>query len=217
MMRYIRRTFRQWRDEFLAFWGKFNTFCRMVFGIILAMIMVVAARRNLLDARHKAVTSLGKELSKQSVPACVPAPGSDNEVQEAELLSESLQASVERERHETRTILAERRNGSQEHAREALEKLSRLMVKHGLLVQSATRCEAQDEFPLPRFCQACVLTGDFNGIYGFLTEIAKAKSPCRIRNVVLTSENPQLSEVPFTKKPGDLVLTFVFESFYVEL
>jgi predicted metal-binding transcription factor (methanogenesis marker protein 9) len=217
MMRYIRRTFRQWRDEFLAFWGKFNTFYRMVFGIILAMIMVVAARRNLLDARRKAVTSLEKELSKQSVPVFVPSPSSDNEVQEAELLAESLQASLERERHETRAVMEERRNGSQEHAREALENLGRLIVKHRLMVQSATRCEAQDEFPLPRLCQACVLTGDFNGIYGFLTEIAKAKSPCRIRDVVLTSENPQLNEEHFTKKPGDLVLTFVFESFYVEL
>ncbi|NMA48004.1 MAG: hypothetical protein GX945_15730 [Lentisphaerae bacterium] len=217
MMRYIRRTFRQWRDEFLAFWGRFNTFYRMVFGIILAMIMVVAARRNLLDARHKAVTTLEKELSKQSVPACVPAPGSDNEVQEAELLSESLQASLERERHETRAVLEERRNGSREHAREALENLSRLIVKHGLMVQSATRCEAQDDFPLPRLCQACVLTGNFSGIYGFLTEIAKSQSPCRIRNVVLTSENPLLNQEHFTKKPGDLVLTFVFESFYVEL
>ena len=127
MMRYIRRTFRQWRDEFLAFWGRFSTFYRMVFGIILAMIMVVAARRNLLDARRKAVTSLEKELSKQSVPVFVPSPSSDNEVQEAELLAESLQASLERERHETRTVMEEQRNGSQEHA-EALENLSRLIV-----------------------------------------------------------------------------------------
>lgn len=217
MMRYIRRTFRQWRDEFLAFWGKFNTFFRMVFGIVLAMAMVVAARRNLLDAKHKAVTTLEKELAKKSVPAHVPSPDSDNEVQEAELLSESLQASLEREQHETRAVLEERGNGRKEHALEALESLSRLIVKHGLMVQSAMRCEADDEFPLPRLCQSCVLTGDFKGIYGFLTEIAKAKSPCRIRHVVLTTENPELNQEHFTKKPGDLVLTFVFESFYVEL
>ncbi len=152
-MRYFRRAGRQWRDEFLAFWGRFNTFYRMIFAIALAMAMVFVAHRQVLNALRHTVLALEKELKSKNVPLYVPPPGSDNEVQEAELLKENLHAALVREREETRAVLKQYRNGSQESAREAIEALTRLIGKHGLVLRTATRSDCQDEFPLARICQ----------------------------------------------------------------
>lgn len=217
MMRYVRRACRQWRDEFLTFWGRFNTFFRMVFGIALAMTMVFGARRQALDAHRRTVVALGKELNDKNVPIHVPEPGSDNEVQEAELLTENLQAALAREREETRAVLEQYRNASQDCAREAIETLTRLIGKHGLMVLKATRCECQDQFPLPRLCQSYVLAGDFTGVFGFLQDAAALKTPCRLRQVVLGCQAPHHAQEAFTPSPSAmLLLTFLFESFYVE-
>jgi len=217
MMRFFRRTCRQWQHEFLAFWGKFNTFYRMIIGIALAMAMVFGARRQVLDSHHHAVTALEKELKGKGVPAHVPPPGSDNEVQEAELQAESLQAALDRERQETRAALEPFRSGSQDRARETVETLTRLIGKHGLMVRSATRCDPLDDFPLARLCQSYLLAGDFAGIFGFLNDIANMKIPCRLRQVALTSQPPSPPPDSFpATTPAVLTLSFIFESFYVE-
>jgi hypothetical protein len=92
MMRAIRRALRQWKGELGAFWGRFNTFYRIVLGILLAMAIVYGARRFLLDERRTAVAELRKELADESVPGAVPTPEEDDEIQEAEITQENLEA-----------------------------------------------------------------------------------------------------------------------------
>jgi len=217
MMRYVRRTFRQWQQEFTSFWGRFNTFYRLVFGIAMAMAMVFTARRQVLDDRHHAVSTLQQELKDMGVPAQVLPPEHDDEVQDTVLLAENLQASLQREQQETQTVLSHYHQNSRDHAHTSFAALTRLIAKHDLMLRSATRSDPLDQFPLARLCQSYRLTGDFTNIYGFLQDVANLKTPCRLTHVALSIDDhhPATDAYPPTE-PVTLTLTCIFESFYAD-
>jgi hypothetical protein len=236
MIRQFRRALRQWKAELGSFWGRFNTFYRIVFGILLAMAIVYAARRQLLDERRAAVASLRKELTDHGAPDVVPSLEEDNEVQEMQLQAESLAASLEREREATRRLREAARDeraaaedgpealalGNEDRPRptraqaiETIETLGRLVGKHGLSVRNAARVECQDDFPVPRICQSYHLVGDFVGIHAFLRDVNGLDAPCRLRGVAVFLSDADLDQ---TKSPArqTLALTFHFESLYAE-
>ncbi|MDR1613913.1 MAG: hypothetical protein LBT97_14220 [Planctomycetota bacterium] len=89
MIRVIRRTVRGWKRELLSFYGRFNTFHRMVVGIILAMGMVYCSRRFLLDPGRKDMRAIENRLKEDSVPDVVPQIDTDKELQDALLRAET--------------------------------------------------------------------------------------------------------------------------------
>jgi len=73
MMRTLRRALRQWKREFLAFWGRFTAFHRIVIGILLAMGIVFLARTRVIDPLERDLATEHKTLADKGVPARVPA------------------------------------------------------------------------------------------------------------------------------------------------
>jgi hypothetical protein len=214
-MRAIRRALRQWKGELGAFWGRFNTFYRIVLGILLAMAIVYGARRFLLDERRTAVAELHKELADESVPGAVPTPEEDDDIQEAEMTRENLKASLERERADTRAVIEERGTGGRADALDTIETLGRLIGRHGLIVKSAARVDCEGEFPLPRICQSYELVGGFAGIHGFLREVDQLEAPCRLHRVAVAL--PTETDAPVRAgQSAPLTLSFHFESIYTE-
>ncbi|MDR2392251.1 MAG: hypothetical protein LBE84_11310 [Planctomycetota bacterium] len=89
MIRAVRRTFRGWKRELLSFYGRFNTFRRIVIGIILAMGVVFGARRLLLDPAQRNIRAIESRLRDDSVPEVVPPIDTDKETQDSLLRAET--------------------------------------------------------------------------------------------------------------------------------
>ncbi len=95
MMRMLRRALRQWKSEFLAFWGRFTAFHRIVIGIIMAMSVAYAARSHMLDPVDRELVAARKALVDKKIPARVPLPEQDEVIQEETLREENLRRSLE--------------------------------------------------------------------------------------------------------------------------
>jgi len=214
MMRQFRRSLRQWKGELGTFWRRFSTFYRLVLAILLAMIIVYGARRQILDQRRAALVALRKELADQNVPLVVPSPKGDDQVLESELQAENLWESLEHEREMTRKALDRQRIGGRTQALETIEKLSRLIVRHRLVVRTAARIDCADELPVPRVCQSYHLVGNFAGIHGFLREVTDIGTPCQLRRVAVTLDEGSAPGSQAAQAP--LALTFDFVSLYAE-
>ena len=78
MIRAVRRTLRSWRRDFLAFYMRFNTFYRIVIGIVLAMGIVAGSRHFLLDPKQREIRSVESRLTKETVPETVPSIETDD-------------------------------------------------------------------------------------------------------------------------------------------
>ena len=94
-MRRLRNQINQWVREFMALWGRLTSFHRTALGIFIAIVMVWCARDIAIDPLRAALADLEEGMVADGVPDQVPKPEEDNDVQEAELLIENLQRTLE--------------------------------------------------------------------------------------------------------------------------
>ncbi len=92
MNRQLKRTIKGWKKEFFAFCEKFNTFYRIVFGIIISMLVVYLARIHFLDPLQKEVVEIRKTLKEEGVPDQVGLPENDDETQKTTIKCENISA-----------------------------------------------------------------------------------------------------------------------------
>lgn len=94
MIRVIRRTVRGWKRELLTFYARFNTFYRIVAGIVLAMGIVYCSRQFLLDPAQKNMRAIENRLKTDSVPEVVPIIDTDKETQDTLLRAETREKQI---------------------------------------------------------------------------------------------------------------------------
>lgn len=204
MIRIMRRALRQWKREFLAFWGRFTAFHRIVIGILLAMGIVFAARARLLDPLDRELAALLKDLDDKGVPALVPEPAQDETIQEEVLRAENLQRSLENHAAALAAVEAANRHRIGAAKADANATLLGLAGRRKLRVWKNMPLEAPADGPVPAAASACELVGSYAAIYGFLDDVRREPLLWKLRDVSL--ELPEADAGPGAA-PG-LVLRF---------
>jgi len=177
MMRTLRRALRQWKREFLAFWGRFTAFHRIVIGILLAMGIVFLARTRVIDPLERDLATEHKTLADKGVPARVPAPEEDEDIQEETLRAENLQRSLKKRTAELK----------------AAEASSPYRLDAGKAAPTAAEAgpvpTAAEASPVPTAAAAYELAGRFASIYGFLDDARREPLLWELRDVSIALAN----------------------------
>jgi len=183
MIRAMRRTLRQWKREFIAFWGRFTAFHRVVIGIVCAMGVVIAARTRVLDPLDIELAEERATLTDKGVPIHVPAPEDDSDVQEEKMRAENLRRSLENRTAELAS--AETESPYRLHAATADANAALLAIagRNGLHVLKNTSVESPAKGPIPTAASAYELVGLFGAIYGFLYEARREPILWELRDV----------------------------------
>jgi hypothetical protein len=183
MMRMVRRSLRQWKREFLAFWGRFTAFHRIVIGILLAMVLVFAARARLLDPLDHDLAALYKELADNGIPVQVPLAETDETILEEVLRAENLERSLENlgaQLDQAEDATQYRLGASKADADSALLGLA---GRHGLRVLKNLTADAPTDGPVPAAASAYELAGRFAAIHGFLEAVSREPFLWELREV----------------------------------
>lgn len=216
MRRQIRRALRQWETEFAVFWARFTTFHRVALAILLAIGMIYGARRYAFDQRRAELDTRRKELQRQNVPAHVPSPGEDEEVQQNLLRTEGIGESLAQLREETAAVAAARGRPDYARALEAVAALDAAIDRHGLVVRKRNREETSETGPLRQILHAYEVMGAFAGIHAFLHGVEDMPFLCRFASLRLVpAENQDGTPVLRGGQP-QVILTFIFASFHAD-
>lgn len=189
MMRPLRRAMRQWGREFLTFWGRFTAFHRIVIGIILAMGIVFGARSHLLDPRDRELAAKRKVLADKGIPAYVPSPELDEDVQKETLRAENLRRSLENRvavLTEAEAVSDYRLTAGKADANAALLALA---SRHGLHVLKNTEAPEPVAASVPVTASAYELAGTYPAIYSFLDDVQREPLLWRFRDLSLMLSN----------------------------
>jgi hypothetical protein len=191
MMRTLRRALRQWKREFLAFWGRFTAFHRIVIGILLAMGIVFLARTRVIDPLERDLATEHKTLADKGVPARVPAPEEDEDIQEETLRAENLQRSLKKRTAELKAAEASSPYRLDAGKADASAALLALAGRHGLHVRknAAAPAAAGDPVPTATAASAYELAGRFASIYGFLNDVRREPLLWELRDVSIALAN----------------------------
>jgi hypothetical protein len=189
MMRALRRALRQWKREFLTFWGRFTAFHRMVIGILLAMGIVFLARTQVLDPLDRELAAERKMLADKGVPARVPAPEDDEDIQEETLRAENLQRSLENRTAELKAVEASSPYRLDAGKADANAALLALAGRHGLHVLKNAPMSAAEGGPVATAASAYELAGRFAAIYGFLDDARREPLLWELRDVSIALAN----------------------------
>ena len=185
MIRALRRALRQWKREFLTFWGRFTAFHRIVIGILLAMGVVFAARTRVLDPLDKELAAARKKLSDKNVPARVPSPLEDDEIQQEMLRAENLERSLENQLGELAAIELATDLRLDVSKADAHAVLLAMAGRHGLRVLKNAADEPPTDGAVPTVASAYELAGRFTSIYGFLADVQREPILWELRDVSL--------------------------------
>lgn len=216
MRRQIRRALRQWKTEFAAFWGRFTTFHRVSLAILLAIGMVYGSRRYTFDQRRAEIDTRRKELQRQNVPAHVPTPEEDEEVQQNLLRAEGLGESLAQFREEVAMAATARGQIGYTQALEAVAALDAAIARHGLAVRKRNRKESEEAGPLRHILHTYEVMGSFAGIHSFLHGLEAMPQLCRVADLHLApAENQDGSPLLRGAQP-QVILTFSFASYYAD-
>lgn len=183
MIRMVRRALRQWKREFLAVWGRFTAFHRIVIGILLAMGLVYMARSRLLDPLDRELAGERRNLADKGVPAQVPTPGEDVEIQEERLRAENLKRSLENRSAELAAAEAATRLRLGAGKADASATLLALSGRHGLRVLKNASAEAPVGGTVPAAASVYELAGRFSAIFGFLEDVRREPLAWALRDV----------------------------------
>jgi hypothetical protein len=173
MIRATRRALRQWKREFLSFWGRFTAFHRIVIGILLAMGVVFLARTRVLDPLDHELAAERETLVEKGVPVRVPSPADDEDIQEETLRTENLRRSLENRTAELAAIEASSVYRLDAGKADANASLLAIASRHGVHVLKQTPTEAPTGGPLSMTASVYELAGRFPAIYGFLDDVRR--------------------------------------------
>lgn len=91
----------QWYQQLAQRWAQLSAFKRFALGLALAIAIAYALMHHQIKPLQQASAALEETLKSDGVPAQVPRPQDDNELQELQLKIESLAGSLETQRAQT--------------------------------------------------------------------------------------------------------------------
>lgn len=182
----FKRTIRDWKKSISASWGKLKTFHRIALGITIAMMMIYAARKYMLDPKLRELNKLIKQNEKTDMPEFIPDVSDDSDVVEAELKIESLEPQVAKRGQEKLDALKSRPQVSSSDVSDALAVFEALISRAGLELHNRwryTNSEDISEIPMTRLVYKYRLLGTFGEIYSFLQNMELFKYPSLMKDI----------------------------------
>lgn len=202
MIRLLRRSLRGWKREIYAFWGRFNTFYRIIIGLALAMAMIYGGRETLLDPRIRELKKLNEQLAKNAVPDPVPASETDDEAEESRIKAENIRKSLE----SLKARLADAEKATpyrlEASAADATAAVLRLADSFGLRVREASPIEDAQTAPAQKTSASAAADKE-------TAKAAAAKKPGQVPEKP-SGEKPTATPVP--QKSQQFLLTGGFLS-----
>jgi len=186
MMRMMKKQLLGWKKEIGAAWGRLTTFHRVALGIFLAIFMVWAARTAAIDPLKKELNKKVNALSTAGVPAAVPAPEDDNDIQELSMRIEGFEKSLAAAREALMETVRNRSPLRFEQKSDAVAETYRLITKADVRVKTFTETapdSGQGKSALPFFEHVYTTEGTFDGLYRFLASVDAYPWPCRLFRV----------------------------------
>lgn len=209
MMRSIRRAIRGWIKDATLFWGKFNTFYRMVFGIAIAIGMVYGMRMGVLDPAQKELKKLTDKLAKESVPDHVPSPDTDEEVQQQKLKAENIQRNVETRKKDLSQAEKTTRFQLNMSMADATTEALRIVERNKLRIVQNIDTDAPIGGALPCAAKQFELLGDFRAVHLFLREFSEAPVFWQMDGIVIEPYTDATG--PRTSVAGSPILRLSFK------
>jgi hypothetical protein len=211
----FRKTIRGWRREISSGWQRINTFYRIVLSIMIAMILIYAARTYLLDPLQTEVLDKLESLESAGVPEAIPTREDDEEIQRELLRSENLERTLADWKRQSNEAIASREQLSRSALGEALSELDLALLNTGLRIQNATTVtfkqgeEPKNETTLQQRELRYQLLGSFPAIRQALDVLTRFPYPAEVRNIrIALVENPPAELLQST---GGAPLTLNFE------
>jgi hypothetical protein len=134
MFRLLRRQLRLWHKDFASGWGRLKTFHRTALGIVLAIAVVLAARKYWLDPMTAQVAGVKSEYEKTEPPNPLPAIDDDSEMillQEQIIGREKSTAEIKAKMEK---IAQSRPKITQQNKETVLSELATMISKHKLIL-----------------------------------------------------------------------------------
>jgi len=138
MIRDMKKQLRGWRAEINARWGRLTSFHRTALGIMLSVLIILAARNAWLDPLRKELEKKTEALSAKGVPAQVAPPEADKDIQELLVRIESMEPALASARASLQQTIEKRSPLRFEQKSEAVAETYRLITQAGLRVKSFT-------------------------------------------------------------------------------
>lgn len=133
-MRAIRRQLRAWQQDFMGFWGRFNTFYRTVFGIILAMVIVSKGRTYWIDPLNTKIAEAKEKLEKSKPEDPLPTIRADSEVNETLARIEDRRTVMQERKKEMEAIAASRPLITPSNKQSALSEFTLMFSRNNLMM-----------------------------------------------------------------------------------
>ncbi|MDR2168865.1 MAG: hypothetical protein LBP59_01835 [Planctomycetaceae bacterium] len=144
MKRAIKRQLRIWYSDIAGYLSKLKTFHRTALGIILAIVIIFAARKYWLDPIRAEVTELESKYKDSDPPEPLPTIESDEEITLAKEQIISREKNAETKKKEMETIAKARPKITQQNKETVLSEFASIISKNKLTVALRTTPEPEN-------------------------------------------------------------------------
>ncbi|MDR2762430.1 MAG: hypothetical protein LBB88_07520, partial [Planctomycetaceae bacterium] len=134
MKRAIRRQLRIWYADITGYLSKLKTFHRTALGIIIAIVIIYAARKYWLDPIRAEIFELESNYEKSEPPNPLPTIESDEEITLAKEQIESRSKNAESKKREMETVAKSRAKITQQNKESVLSEFASIISKNKLIV-----------------------------------------------------------------------------------
>jgi hypothetical protein len=180
----MRHTLRQWKRQIRSQWGRLSPLMRACAGLAAAVAMayyVIDFKVKPLQAERLKVE---KEMQTKQVPAYVPPPSEDNELDETNLKIESLRTSLDSRREALAETIRSARAATANEEGRVINAFDKLVFESGLDPISRVREKPQEIAGRMSVSEySYVLAGTFEQIRTFLAAVGRFENACEIADV----------------------------------
>jgi hypothetical protein len=174
MKRALRRVWRQWKGELQSHWRRLSSFMRIVVGISVAVLMVLALRSYRIDTMQAHWETLREANAAIDLPLAALNPETDSEIEAARMRIENIEPSLQEARDAVAALTQRPDVLSPARRGEALNVLDEWIGEAGLVLHS--RVDLRDDAPahpgpVPVSRHRYVVTGPFPRIHTFIRRL----------------------------------------------
>jgi hypothetical protein len=137
------RRLKKWKRELAAQWKKLSSLMRFCAGLAVAVAMAYYVVNFKVKPLQAECSKLDKELLSGKVPAYVPQPEEDNELQETKLKLEAISTSLDRERRLTSEVIRMAQTPSKTEEGRIVGVFDTLVFERGLDLLQRERVKSQ--------------------------------------------------------------------------
>jgi hypothetical protein len=176
------RTLRRWTRRLAAQWGQLSGAMRISLGLAIVVLLAVYVVRYRVRPLQQERTTVEKRLQAEEVPAYVPTPEGDNELQETLLKIENTSDTLERQRSIVAASLEPGLLPSPNEESAVVAEFDTLLYENGISLMSRTHVSREEVAGVLIASEyAYAVTGRFDQIDAWLQAVTGFEHLCSVR------------------------------------